>query len=202
MIDKLGLIDFIVYIAPGFLATQLYRSVFPAKKVEPYEQVGWSVLYSIWIVTLIKVLDAKYFGYFLHSNESGFPYARFIFATQVSGLAVGALLAGQHELRHQVSSRFGEKHPRLTALRPDPRSIWARVNDSSNTDWAVVFLDDNSIYRGYISEFTFDPDAKDQDFLLSSASRVDDQLRELYVVNGIGVYLNTRSVRRIEYIRA
>lgn len=201
MIDKLGLIDFIIYITPGFLARQLYRSVFPAKKLETYEQVGWSVLYSIWIVTVIKVVDARWFSGFLHANEPGFPYARFILATQVSGLIVGGVLAGSHEIRHRLALRFGEQHPAVAKISPDPQSIWARVNDSSNTDWAVVFLDDGAIYRGYIAEFTFDPDADDQDFLLAQASRVDDQLNLIYEVNGIGVYLNTKRVRRIEFIR-
>jgi hypothetical protein len=65
----------------------------------------------------------------------------------------------------------------------------------------VVYLDDGSIYLGWIKDFTFDPDADDNDFLLADAKRVDDQLAEKYAVTGRGVYLNTRNVKRIEFVK-
>ena len=74
------------------------------------------------------------------------------------------------------------------------------VADRSNTNWATVFLSDGAIYLGWISKYTFNPDAVDQDFLLSNARRVDEQLSELYRVTGIGVYINTRDVKRIEFV--
>lgn len=75
------------------------------------------------------------------------------------------------------------------------------VNSPDNKDWAVIFLDDGSIYSGWISDYRFDPDSSDQDFLLSKAKRVDDDLSPMYEINGIGVYLNTRNVRRIEFVK-
>jgi len=59
-------------------------------------------------------------------------------------------------------------------------------------------LDANDL--GWIKDFTFDPDAEDNDFLLADAKRVDDQLTAQYIVTGRGVYLNTRDVKRIEFI--
>ena len=40
----------------------------------------------------------------------------------------------------------------------------------------------------------------DNDFLLAEAKRVDDDLVERYAVTGRGVYLNTRNVKRIEFV--
>ena len=65
--------------------------------------------------------------------------------------------------------------------------------------WAVIFLDDNSIYLGFIGTYRYDPDATDQDFLLAKAKRVDENLNVQYEIDGLGVYLNTRNVKRIEY---
>ena len=65
----------------------------------------------------------------------------------------------------------------------------------------MVFLNDGSIYRGYIKSYTFDPDATDQDFLLSEAVRVNEDLHPKYRITGQGVYLRTRDVRRIEFLK-
>jgi hypothetical protein len=89
--------------------------------------------------------------------------------------------------------------PRFEGIAPDPQSIWVKVNRPSN-DYAVVYVDDGSVYLGWIKDYTFDPDAEDNDFLLVDAKRVDEQLRELYSVTGRGVYLNTRNVKRIEFV--
>jgi len=74
-----------------------------------------------------------------------------------------------------------------------------KVNRPSN-DYAVVYVDDGSIYLGWIKDYTFDPDAEDNDFLLADAKRVDEQLKELYSITGRGVYLSTRNVKRIEFV--
>jgi hypothetical protein len=67
-------------------------------------------------------------------------------------------------------------------------------------DWSVVYLDDGSIYLGVVHQYRSNPNDQDQDFLLAKAQRVDDKLQTLYLVTGQGVYLNTRNVKRIEYL--
>jgi hypothetical protein len=54
---------------------------------------------------------------------------------------------------------------------------------------------------GWIKEFTYDPDSPDNDFLLSMTKRVNDDLTVRYKVDGQGVYINTRNLRRIEFVR-
>jgi hypothetical protein len=90
--------------------------------------------------------------------------------------------------------------PELKWLAPDVNSIWARVNQTGTDQWAVVFLEEDVQYLGYIRYFRNDPDANDQDFLLAESFRVDKNRRVMYKVNGVGVYLNTRDVRRIEFL--
>ncbi len=70
-----------------------------------------------------------------------------------------------------------------------------------NRDWAVVFLSDGAIYCGWIKEYSFEPDAENHDFLLTKAKRVNNHLKLNYTVDGLGVYLNTRDVKRIEFVK-
>ena len=48
------------------------------------------------------------------------------------------------------------------------------MNGTQASDWAVVFTDDGAIYMGWIKEFTYYPDADDNDFLLSRARRLNE----------------------------
>jgi hypothetical protein len=114
----------------------------------------------------------------------------------VAGLLFGTLLIAIRWTRFTLSKKYAT----FSWLEPDPQSIWRKVNQSSN-EYAVVYLDDGAIYLGWIGEYTFDPDAESNDFLLAGAKRVDDQLKTIYLVNGQGVYLNTRNVKRIEFVR-
>ena len=121
---------------------------------------------------------------------------RFIVALAVAGLLLGTLLISMRWTRFSVA----KKYEWLRGLEPDPQSIWVRVNQPT-AEYAVVYLDDGAIYLGWIREYTFDPEAETNDFLLAEAKRVDEHLNTIYLVNGQGVYLNTRNVKRIEFVR-
>ena len=191
-----NLIEFIVYVVPGFLSIEIYRSAYPAKQKSEFAHIGWSILFGILIVVLIKWTDRSILNNQLFSNQPGIPGIRYTFALLIGGILIGLGRVGLHNFRYYVSRRF----KKLKNIAPDPQSIWAIVNNKTNRNWAVVYLDDGSIYLGYISKYTFDPDLDNQDFLLSSAKRIDEQLNEIYIVTGIGVYLNTRDVKKIEFL--
>ena len=114
----------------------------------------------------------------------------------VAGFIIGIARAGLRQLRFILSRRFAY----FKWLAPDASSIWARVNQKGTNQWAVVFLGNDIQYLGYVKYFRNDPDAIDQDFLLAESFRVDNKRRIIYSVDGVGVYLNTRDVRRIEFL--
>jgi Family of unknown function (DUF6338) len=189
------LVDFLVYVMPGFIALQLFRAKYPAKKLSEFLQVAWSLIYGVILATLIRGLDGRFLRGRLQSNTAGFPASSFVIALALAGLFGGIVLIGLNYARFFAAARW----PRWEGIAPDPKSIWAKVNRPTN-DYAVVYVDDGSIYFGWIKDFTFDPDAQDNDFLLADAKRVDEQLIEKYSVTGQGVYLNTRNVKRIEFL--
>jgi Family of unknown function (DUF6338) len=189
------IVEFLLYVMPGFVALQFYRAKYPAKKLSDSLQVAWSLIYGVILAAIVRVIDDRCFHGWLQTKTTGFPTLRLVVALMAAGLVGGAVLIAGDWCRFEVARRF----PRWAALAPDPQSIWAKINRPSE-DYAVVYLDDGSIYLGWIEDFTFDPDAEDNDFLLADAKRVDDELAEKYAVTGRGVYLNTRNVKRIEFV--
>src|SRR5260370_1207524 len=189
------LVDFLVYVMPGFIAHQFFRAKYSAKKLSEFVQVAWSLIYGVILATLVRSADGRFLHGSLHSNATGFPASRFVLALLLACLLGGVVLIGLNYARFFVAAHW----PRWEGIAPDPQSIWAKVNRPSN-DYAVVYVDDGSIYFGWIEDYTFDPDAEDNDFLLADAKRVDEQLTEKYSVTGQGGYLNTRNVKRIEFL--
>ncbi len=188
------IIEFLLYVMPGFVALQLYRAKYPAKLSE-FLQVAWSLIYGVILATFVRWIDERFLHGSLQTKTARFPPFGSVLALIVSGLLGGVILIAVNFARFELAAHF----PRCAGIAPDPQSIWAKVNQPSN-DYAVVYLDDGSIYLGWIEDFTFDPDAEDNDFLLADAKRVDDELVEKYAVTGRGVYLNTRNVKRIEFV--
>ncbi len=189
--------DFLLYIAPGFIATFIYYAQFPAKERSTFTQAAQSVVWGIVIVMAIKLADQHILSFALRTNQDGMPSIPLTMTLLAAGVAAGYLGALQLWIRTALARRW---YP-LRWLAPPPDSIWQYINEPAVRDWAVVHLDDNSTYLGWISRYRRDPDTSEQDFLLTHARRVDDHLKELYRVDGIGVYLNTRHVSRIEFLR-
>jgi hypothetical protein len=189
--------EFIVYAMPGFLALHIYRSVYPVKGLSEFLQVAWSIIYGVVLAGLVRGLDGSYLNHKLHSADEGFPRLAFILALVIAGVFWGYLLAGVNRARIFLSDKFLFLQP----IAPDVQSIWAKVNRAKSTDWAVVFADDGAIYIGWIKEFTYVPDADDNDFLLSRAKRLNADGSVQYEVDGQGLYMNTRNVRRIEFVK-
>lgn len=192
-----SLIEFVVYVIPGFLAIEIYRAAYPVRERNEFYQIGWSILFGVIIVSFIKWIDSSYLNYYLKSEQTDSPTLPFLISILCSGLLLGIIRIYFHHFRIKLSL----KYKLFASFAPDYQSIWAKINQSDNMDWAVIYLDDGAIYLGWITAYTFNPDIDNQDFLLKNAKRVDDNLKEIYAVNGSGVYLNTRDVKRIEFIK-
>src|ERR1019366_6732257 len=80
------LVDFLVYVMPGFIALQLFRAKYPAKKVSEFLQVAWSLIYGVILATAVRGIDGRFLHGWLQSNSPGFPASRFVIALVLSGL--------------------------------------------------------------------------------------------------------------------
>ncbi|MEZ4271720.1 MAG: hypothetical protein R3C68_09905 [Myxococcota bacterium] len=49
----------LLFVLPGFVANELYRAAFPAKKDSDFARVVWSVVYSLIILAVAQLIDRK-----------------------------------------------------------------------------------------------------------------------------------------------
>jgi hypothetical protein len=190
------IVQFLLYVIPGFISIEYFRARFPAKTRTDFITISWSIVFGVGITSLLIWLDSNALHGLLAYHPVGFPSLPFLASLVVAGFLIGISRVGLRQLRFLLSRHF----PSLRWLAPDVNSIWARVNQTGTNQWAMVFLDDDVQYLGYIRYFRNDPDANDQDFLLAESFRVDKNRRVIYRVDGVGVYLNTRDIRRIEFL--
>jgi hypothetical protein len=193
------LTEILLFLAPGYIAIRLIRLWHPVKEKDSFHDFASSVLLGFFITGLLKLIDEKYLNFFLGSNISsyGLPSIRFYFVIIFSGVIVGIFLIGLLKLyrsKTKDSSILG-----FLSSGTDP--VWLNINSSDNEDWAIVYLDDKSIYFGWIADYNYNPNFEDQDFLLSNAIRLDENLKRVSKINGVGVYLNTRDVKKIEFVK-
>ncbi len=195
--DMEDLLESILYLAPGFVALEFYRYIYPAKFRNQFTQISWSLITGFFIYVILLLLDRKFFGNSVVTDNEGFPTIWYVLFIPPVGFLFGCILVLVHYSRVKIAGWFKWSD----FIAPDSLSTWATINKSWNRDWAVVYLRDGSIYLGGISSYTYDPNSKDQDFLLGNALRVDEDLQRKYNVDGAGVYLNTKDVIRIEFVK-
>lgn len=187
------LAEFILYVVPGFIAIETYRFVHPAKKRHHIYGITWSVFWGLFISSFIKYIFNLYkleFGLNIWTSS----------AILITSALAGLIGVYQRQIRFAMSLHY-EKVKWLFPpwLIPDSQTIWAAIQEENKSNWVVVFLNDGSSYFGKISRYTFDPDLDSQDFLLSNASRLKENNEIDYEISGLGVYLQTRDVVRVEY---
>ena len=191
---SLNLTALIVFLVPGFIANRLYRAYYPVKTISDSNSVISSLISSLWIYAIIKLAETR-LNFSLNENLDKNPSANTTIILLLAAYVWGILRIVIHKLKEILATRISA----LSFLYPDPGAIWPKVASHTPTNWAKVKLTDGTCYLGWISHWKYDPDIETQDFLLSSAKRVDDLLNITYEVSGIGVYLKTSDIISVEF---
>ncbi len=185
----------LLYLLPGFLAMQLFRARYPAKRVSQFEVVVWSVLHSF-LVHLGLAGVAHVLGRgdldLLSQGASSVIQPKTIAVLLCGGLVWGLILIACHRLRVNVAF----------IPSPDPLAIWPVVAGGAPKEelWALVRTKQGVLYLGWVEKYSFDPVAEDHDFLLRPAYLVNDNLDVQRDLQEGGVYLNTRDIESFEMI--
>lgn len=185
----------LLYLLPGFLATQLYRARYPAKRIGQFEAVVWSVLHSFVIHLLLGLLGRisnREELNLLTRGSNTTVETQTIAVLLGGGFVWGLALIGFHCLRIRV--------PFLPS--PDPQAIWPLAAGGVEKEqlWALVRTKGGKLYLGWIERYSFDPEAEDHDFLLCPAFEVDASLEVQRDLSKGGVYLNTRDLDSLERV--
>lgn len=189
------IISLVIYLLPGFLAREIYNYYYPVKKKSDFTQTAWSLIYGIGIFYFVLFVDTKILCGYLEIDKTGFPSFKHIIALIIISIIFSHFLVLWDKFRARIDWKFIFKAPVLP-------SVWAETikKAASNEEWAFVFLKDGWIYRGWISQYTYDPDAAFQDFILSNAALFDSEFNHIYDISNAGcVYIDTRNVSRIEF---
>jgi len=194
---------FIALIAPRFIAVEVFRSAYPVKSRSDKSNLYLYVLYSLICASILSSLSRLDPSSLLGSKFPSKGTSLYPLVLLGVGWVVGQACILSYRFRFQLS----KKCHLLRWLRPDPQTIWNRINQDMDEQWAYVFLKDGAVYLGYIRFWNFDPDSRSQDFFLDRARRVDECLdfkgrkssewRERYIID-TGVYISTAEVSRIE----
>lgn len=190
------IISLLIYLLPGFLAKQIYNHYYPVKTKSDFSETAWSLFFGIIIYFVVFIIDTRIFRGFLEIQKQGFPSFKSVIALVVVAVIFGYFLVIRDRLRARID---GKKF--FTA--PKSPSVWAEAVKKAalNGEWAFVFMNDKSVYRGWIREYIYDPNADYQDFLLIQATRYDSNLNKLYDITDGSVYIDNRNVSRIEFVK-
>lgn len=198
--------DFLTFIVPGFLMLEIYSSLYPARSRSHFIELTSSIIYSTILYVILFVMyrynSTIPFSDWFNIGQQDFidnKILRIVLLIE-TGVIFGLLIALFRWFKILLLNKCKPANILKDFLYPDPGSIWAKINGNEDKYWAKVFLDDNSIYFGGITDWTYNPDEKEHDFLLSDVERLDEDLNTIYEIEGLGVYLNTRNVVRIEFL--
>ena len=188
-------IGLLLYLTPGFLAMQLYRVSYPAKRISQFENVAWSIVHSFFVL-----LGLAFTAWMLDNNELNLfnlngqaqIQPKTILVLLVGGIVWSVFLIGFHWVRTFI--------PFLPD--PDPQAIWPVVASSSpdNELWALVRTKQGIHYFGWLDKYSFDPAAESHEFVLRPAYLLDASLTVKRDLKQGGVYLNTRDIESFEMI--
>lgn len=194
-----SLIQFIIFILPGYITISVYRYKYPVRIRADNHDIIWGAVFGLLEISILTLLFPDVFSSISTYDSKDFNILKQgcpILVIIISGFSFGILSVVLTIIRDKVLYKV----EKLKFLKRVPPSIWDRINSEYDfcDCWAVVFLIDGSIYRGFIKYYQYDPNIENQDFLLAKASRVDENLKEKYSVAGPGVYLSTANVNKIE----
>ena len=188
-------IGLLLYLVPGFLARQLFRARYPAKRLSQFEGVVWSIIHSLIILLgltgIAWVFDSDKLDILRHS-QNPLIQPKTILVLLIGGFVWGGILIGYHRL--------------LTLMpfvpSPDPQAVWPVVatHAPKNELWMLIRTKQGTLYLGWLEQYSFDPAADDHEFVLCPAYLVDDDLNIKRDLKRGGVYLNTRDIESLEMI--
>ena len=189
-------IGLLLYLAPGFLAMQLYRVRYPAKRMSQFESVAWSIIHSFIVLLGLAgtswIFDYKDLYLFNLTRDDAFIQPKTILILLVGGLVWYFFLIGFYRLR------------KLFPLLPDPDSqvIWPVVANHApeNELWTLVRTKQGIHYFGWLDKYSFDPAVEHHEFVLRPAYLLDPDLSVRRDLKQGGVYLNTRDIESLEMI--
>ncbi|MDE0145846.1 MAG: DUF6338 family protein [Nitrospira sp.] len=184
-----------LYLVPGFLARQIFRTRYPAKRLSQFEGVVWSIIHSLIILLgltgIAWIFDSDKLD-ILRPSQNPLIQPATMLVLLIGGFVWGGILIGYHRLLPLI----------FFLPSPDPQAIWPVIATRAPKKelWMLVRTKQGILYLGWLEQYSFDPSTDDHEFVLCPAYLVDDDLNVKRDLKQGGVYLNTRDVESLEMI--
>lgn len=198
-----NLLEFLLYILPGFIAREIFTKKYPIKRKSDFENITWSLFYGIIIFFSCKYIYKRgflidFFENLLGINLLCYKTILLLFA----GIGFGYLLIFFISLKKMFYEYLNNKHNKKLNYR-NFHSVWEKIIHVHKNSWVVVVLKDGSKFFGYISDYQYDPNNQYQDLFIKEAKKVElddkNQYQIEYTIKGNGLYLRTDEISHIEY---
>jgi hypothetical protein len=86
-----NIIGLILYIAPGFLAMEVYHAFYPVRERNNFILSTWSIIYGVTVSAIVRGIDSALLNNILKSNKSTFPSFPFIIVLFTVGIIIGLI---------------------------------------------------------------------------------------------------------------
>lgn len=199
--DAGQVIQTVLYVIPGFIATGIMFFRVPTRKRSDFERLTISVIFSIPIYGLGLLLD-KLTPVSFTSNTALY----FAFSVPCAILA-GYLVSGIMK-----AVWFPDVVQKILKVDFDlAPGVWNLIFDVRKREridawdgWVKVYTMDGATYLGYASHYTIEPDVPEKELFLSRAYRLQmdaagNVMQEIPIDHG--VFLPSQAITRVEFLR-
>ena len=162
--------ELLLYVIPGYVMLRIIERFSLAKRKDSFNTLLYSVLYSfiinIIVSTLVLILRCIITGYnSLSPNVSELIYQSMciVFSVVISLIIIKT-----------SSTSIGKKvfHYFNPNLEQYP-NVWVKALLSEKGAWAKVYLDDETVYFGELTNYTSDPNDDRQELLLEAYKKYE-----------------------------
>lgn len=151
--------EVLLYIAPGFVSIKIEEEFLPRKTHNRLDTVLFSILYSFIVGIVYQTIFAAIFPSSNEENNVVIKQA----VCLLLGVALGLFLVRIPPtiIGKTVGKIFGEG---LSSAS----SVWVEAMKNKTGAWATVYLKNNLVFTGALSNYTMDPDEEIKEVLLTN----------------------------------
>jgi hypothetical protein len=196
-VDISNVAAIVIYILPGFLATELRYFLVPARKGTDFERLVWSVFFSLlgFLAASLVVLALYKADWRRHTSARDLEF--------VIPLWFFALLAGILVAQLTKSSVMkAALRKRCHVAYSEFPSIWNEIWQCPEEALFVrVHLGDGSVHFGAVHAYTRDPAEQQRELWLRPTYTMDEDWKVGEQLPGLSLYVRAESIVYVEVYR-
>lgn len=195
--DISNVAEIVLYVLPGFLATELRYFLAPARKGTDFERLVWSVFFSFagYLAACLVVLAVygRQWRQYTTADDLAFVIPLWVFA-----LLAGALVACATRRPWVAAALSRFLHTKYSEFP----SVWNEIWQSPREALFIrVHLSDGSIRFGALHAYTRDPAEQQRELWLRPVYNMDEEGNVGEKLEGMSIFVRAESIVYAEVYR-